>query len=79
MVYEFLFGVSDEIQDITRGSRMVQRIRFIYRKAVFGFRNRFGMFGIVPEGSRSFRSGTNVAPLVGGGVGLKGSILAALG
>jgi hypothetical protein len=33
-----LFGVSDGIQDITRSSRMVRRIRFIYRKShsIFG-------------------------------------------
>src|SRR3954470_19831027 len=48
---------------------MVRRIRFIQGNAVFGVRNCFGMFGIVPEASRTFRSGTNVAPLVGRGRG----------
>jgi hypothetical protein len=35
---EVLFGVSDGIQDITRRSGMVRRIRFIYGKSILGFR-----------------------------------------
>ena len=31
MEFEYLFGVPDEIPDITRSSGMVRRIRFIYR------------------------------------------------
>ena len=34
-----LFGVSDGIQDITRRSGMVRRIRFIYRKSFSRFEN----------------------------------------
>ena len=34
-----LFGVSDGIQDITRRSGMVRRIRFIYRKSLSKFGN----------------------------------------
>ena len=37
--FEVLFGVSDEIQDITRSSEMVRRIRFIYRKSYSKFGN----------------------------------------
>src|SRR4051812_22749997 len=48
---------------------MVRRIRFIQGNAVFGVRNCFGLFGIVPEASRTFRSGNNVAPLAGRGRG----------
>ena len=34
-----MFGVSDGIQDITRSSGMVRRIRFIYRKSLSKFGN----------------------------------------
>ena len=34
-----MFGVSDRIQDITRSSGMVRRIRFIYRKSLSKFGN----------------------------------------
>ena len=50
-----LFRVSDGIQDITRRSGMVWRIRFIYGKSNFRFRKKFGIFlevsGKVLEGS----------------------------
>ena len=39
MEFEVLFGVSDGIQDITRSSGMVQRIRFIYSKSLSKFGN----------------------------------------
>jgi hypothetical protein len=39
MEFEYLFGVPDEIQDITRSSGMIRRIRFIYRKLHFNFGN----------------------------------------
>ena len=39
MEFEVLFGVSDGIQDITRSSGMVRRIRFIYRKSFYKFEN----------------------------------------
>ena len=38
-----LFGVPDEITDITRSSGMVQRLRLIYGMMVFGLRKCFGI------------------------------------
>ena len=35
MEFEYLFGVPDEIPDITRSSGMVRRIRFIYRMSFY--------------------------------------------
>ena len=51
MEFECLFGVSDGIQDITRRSGMVRRIRFIYRKSFSSFENDPAFF---LEGSRRF-------------------------
>src|SRR3954465_12874703 len=48
---------------------MARRIRFIKGSAVFGVRNCSGFIGIVPEASRIFRKGTNVAPPSGRGHG----------
>ena len=39
MEFEVSLGVSDGIQDITRSSGMVRRIRFIYRKSLSKFGN----------------------------------------
>ncbi|KAK1647380.1 hypothetical protein QYE76_065185 [Lolium multiflorum] len=39
MEFEYLFGVPDEIPDITRSSGMVRRIRFIYRMSFYVFEN----------------------------------------
>jgi len=50
-----LFGVSDGIQDITRRSGMVRRIRFIYRKSFSRFENDPVFFWKVLEGSRRVR------------------------
>ena len=50
-----MFGVSDEILDITRRSGMVRRIRFMYWKAIELFRRNLegsGIFWKVLEGSR---------------------------
>ena len=50
-----MFGVSDEILDITRRSGMVRRIRFMYWKAIELFRKSLegsGIFWKVLEGSR---------------------------
>ena len=50
-----MFGVSDEIQDITRRSGMVRRIRFMYWKVIELFRKGLEGSGIlwkVLEGSR---------------------------
>src|SRR3954468_16937645 len=43
-----LFGVPDEILDITRSSGMVRKRRLIYRKSCFGHRKSFGLIGNVP-------------------------------
>ena len=51
MEFEYLFGVPDEIPDITRSSGMVRRIRFIYRKSFSRFENDPVFF---LEGSRRF-------------------------
>ena len=50
-----LFGVSDGIQDITRRSGMVRRIRFIYRKSLSKFGNDPVHLWKVLEGSRKVR------------------------
>jgi hypothetical protein len=42
-----LFGVSDEILDITRRSGMVRRIRFMYWKAIELFRRNLEGSGIL--------------------------------
>ena len=50
-----MFGVSDGIQDITRRSVMVRRIRFIYRKSYSKFGNDPVHLWKVLEGSRKVR------------------------
>ena len=50
-----LFGVSDGIQDITRRSGMVRRIRFIYRKSLSKFGNDPVHLWKALECSRTFR------------------------
>ena len=50
-----LFGVPDEIPDITRSSGMVRRIRFIYRKSYSKFGNDPVHLWKVLEGSRKDR------------------------
>ena len=45
MEFEVLFGISDGIQDITRRSGMVRRIRFIYRKSLSKFGNDPCIYG----------------------------------
>ena len=50
-----LFGVSDGIQDITRRSGMVWRIRFIYRKSLSKFGNDPVHLWKSLECSRTFR------------------------
>ena len=44
MVNEGLFGVPDEITDVTRVSKMVQKRRLIYRMVSFGLWKDFGHF-----------------------------------
>ena len=55
MEFEYLFGVPDEIPDITRSSGMVRRIRFIYRKSFYKFENDPVHLWKVLEGSRKVR------------------------
>ena len=55
MEFECLFGVSDGIQDITRRSGMVRRIRFIYRKSLSKFGNDPVHLWKALECSRTFR------------------------
>ena len=50
-----MFGVLDGIQDITRSSGMVRRIRFIYRKSFYKFENDPMHLWKVLEGSRKVR------------------------
>ena len=56
MEFECLFGVSDGIQDITRRSGMVRRIRFIYRKSYSKFGNDPVHLWKVLESSRNIRN-----------------------
>jgi hypothetical protein len=51
-----LFGVPDEITDLTRSLEMVERYRLIYWKAIFGHRYGSGVirvFSGVPRGYRN--------------------------
>ena len=50
-----MFGVSDWIQDITRSSGMVRRIRFMYRKSLSKFGNDPVHLWNALEYSRTFR------------------------
>ena len=43
--YRMLFGVPDEITDVTRVSEMVRRRRLIYRMTSFYYRKVFGITG----------------------------------
>ena len=52
-MYRRLFGVPDEIGDMTRSPEMVERSRMIYRTMVFGHRKCFRVHRVVigsPEG-----------------------------
>ena len=46
--YRMLFGVPDEITDVTRVSGMVRKRRLIYRMTSFDYRKVFGVTGNVP-------------------------------
>ena len=43
--YRMLFGVPDEITDVTRVSGMVRKRRLIYRMTLFDYRKVFGVTG----------------------------------
>ncbi|MCY5088366.1 hypothetical protein OV015_25380, partial [Salmonella enterica subsp. enterica serovar 1,4,[5],12:i:-] len=55
MEFEYLFGVPDEIPDITRSSGMVRRIRFIYRMSFYVNKMMRKVLWKVLEGSRKVR------------------------
>ena len=50
-----LFGVPDEITDVTRVSGMVRKRRLRYRMASFDYRKVFGVTGNVPGMTNGFR------------------------
>ena len=56
--YRMLFGVPDEITDITRVSGMVRKRRLIYRMTSFDYRKVFGVTGNVPGMTNGFREFT---------------------
>ena len=56
-----LFGVPDEITDVTRDSGMVRRQRLIYRMTSFDYRKVFGVTGNVPGMTNGFREFTGGA------------------
>ena len=53
--YRMLFGVPDEITDVTRVSGMVRKRRLIYRMTSFDYRKVFGVTGNVPGMTNGFR------------------------
>ena len=56
-----LFGVPDEITDVTRVSGMVRKRRLIYRMTSFDYRKVFGVTGNVPGMTNGFREFTGGA------------------
>ena len=59
--YRMLFGVPDEITDVTRVSGMVRKRRLIYRMTSFDYRKVFGVTGNVPGMTNGFREFTGGA------------------
>ena len=53
--YRMLFGVPDEITDVTRVSVMVRKRRLIYRMILFYYRKVFGVIGNVSGMTNGFR------------------------
>ena len=53
--YRMLFGVPDEITDVTRVFGMVRKRRLIYRMILFDYRKVFGVTGNVPGMTNGFR------------------------
>ena len=87
-----LFGVPDEITDVTRVSGMVRKRRLIYRMTSFDYRKVFGVTGNVPGMTNGFRMFTGGAthpeeahrpwggaPALGGLVGQPKKALCAIG
>ena len=46
LIYRRLFGVPDEITDMTRSLKMAERERLIYRTIIFGDRKCFGVYQV---------------------------------
>ena len=67
-----LFGVPDEITDVTRVSEMVRKRRLIYRMTSFDYRKVFGVTGNVPGMTNGFREFTGGEPTPGKPIGLGG-------
>ena len=69
-----LFGVPDEITDVTRVSGMVRKRRLIYRMTSFDYRKVFGVTGNVPGMTNGFRdfTGGEGATHPGKPIGLEG-------
>ena len=69
-----LFGVPDEITDVTRVSGMVWRRILIYRITSFDYRKVFGITGNVPGVTNGFRMFTGRGPThPGKPIGLRGA------
>ena len=68
-----LFGVPDEITDVTRVSGMVRKRRLIYRMTSFDYRKVFGVTGNVPGMTNGFREFTGGAPTPGKPMGVGGA------
>ena len=60
--YQMLFGVPDEITDVTTIFGMVQKRRLIYRMVSFGHRKVSGITGSVPGVTNGFRVFTGRGP-----------------
>ena len=68
-----LFGVPDEITDVTRVSGMVRKRRLIYRMTSFDYRKVFGVTGNVPGMTNGFREFTGGGqPTPGKPIGVEG-------
>ena len=71
--YRMLFGVPDEITDVTRVSGIVRKRRLIYRMTSFDYRKVFGVTGNVPGMTNGFREFTGGGqPTPGKPIGLGG-------
>ena len=69
-VYRSFFGVSDEIQDITRSPGMVWRISFYIWKVVLRFWKSLKFFGMVPGRFQKVPEGQPVGPTPPGGANM---------
>ena len=60
--YRMLFGVPDEISDVTRVSGMVRKRRLIYRMVSFGYWKVSGIIGSVSGVTNGFWVFTGSGP-----------------